>query len=366
MSARTIAHFRLVVLALPIALAGCGGARGVESDYGRSLGKSVNGTGVFARMLRDRGHEVRAATRLDDRLENRADVLIRFTPYPGPPSREEAEWYAAWMMANSNRRLVLVLRDYDAEHDYWVAARAALDASASDDLKERLDHQVQASRGETLPPAPQELGDPELWFSMDPKEGSADPCRTLAGPWAEGIDAPKAGLVARRVPAATVEGVLLAGDDRVLAMEWGLMTEEPRVIVVANGSFLLNAALLNHERRPLAGRLAEWIGDPSRRIVFVEGSNLMGQKSAGGFHLTRSMTWVMAHLAAFGLLGALALATRLGPPRPDEPTGAERPVAHAEALGDLLANSRDAALARTQLEAYRRWRQPTAFPNSRS
>ncbi|MFO0959047.1 MAG: DUF4350 domain-containing protein [Isosphaeraceae bacterium] len=349
-----------LLLIFPALLAGCA-ARGVETEYGRSMSKSVNGTGAFAELLRSRGHEVRAASRLDDRLENRADVIIRFAPYPGPPEEAEAEWYQGWLLRGQDRRLVYILRDYDAEHDYWKAAQEALGDGGSEDLRERIQARVQETRvtGE-LPPAPKKVGAEDFWFSMDPKEGSADACKSLEGPWSRGIDAQQAGLVARKAPAATVENVLLSGDGKVLAMEWSVMADNPRLMAVANGSFLLNAAMLNPARRPLAGRLADWIGDRSGRVVFVEGSNLTG-KNPGGFHLTPPMYWVVAHLAAFGILGALALATRLGPPRPEEPAGAERPVAHAEALGDLLAKSKDAGLARAQLEAYRRWRQPAAI-----
>lgn len=357
---------RIVWLLLPLVLVlgGCGGRQGVETDYGRSMGKSVNGTGVLAELLRARGHEVRAVNRLSDRLEDRADVLIRFAPYPGPPDRQEAEWYEDWLSRNEDRRLVFVLRDGDAQRDYWKAAEQAVDANASPDLREKIERKAQESQGPNeLPPAPKEVGDPVSWFSMDPAEGPSEPCKTLEGPWASGIDAQGAGLVARKVPASTVETVLLSGDGKVLAMEWGWLTEGARVLVVANGSFLLNASMLNRARRPLTERLADWVGDPSRRVVFVEGPNPAGKAPVSGLHLTGPMAWVVAHLAGFGLLGALALATRLGPPRPEAPSDAERPVAHAEALGDLLAKSRDEESARAQLETYRRWRQP-ASPHS--
>ena len=46
---------------------------------------SLNGTSVLAEMLEDRGHEVRAAIRLNEELADWAGGIVRFAPYPGPP-----------------------------------------------------------------------------------------------------------------------------------------------------------------------------------------------------------------------------------------------------------------------------------------
>jgi hypothetical protein len=64
------------------------------------------------------------------------------------------------------------------------------------------------------------------------------------------------------------------------------------------------------------------------------------------------------HLGLFGLLACLAHAPRLGRPQPAPPSDADRPAAHAEAVGDLLARSHDIGAARNLLETYRRWRSP--------
>ena len=66
--------------------------------------------------------------------------------------------------------------------------------------------------------------------------------------------------------------------------------------------------------------------------------------------------WVTAQLAALGLAAALARAPRLGRAIPDPKTDADRPVAHPEALGALLARTGQSGEARQILETYRRWR----------
>ena len=84
-----------------IALAFRGCAPALDATYGKSRGTSLNGTSVLAKMLRDSGHEVRTAIRLNDELADWARAIVRFAPYPGPPSREEAAWYRNWLAADA-------------------------------------------------------------------------------------------------------------------------------------------------------------------------------------------------------------------------------------------------------------------------
>ncbi|MBV8608874.1 MAG: hypothetical protein JO034_15625, partial [Singulisphaera sp.] len=70
--------------------------------------------------------------------------------------------------------------------------------------------------------------------------------------------------------------------------------------------------------------------------------------------------WVAAQMLALGLAACMARAPRLGRPRPEAPTDEDRPAAHPEALGALLAKTRQAADARAILDTYRRWRYPSA------
>ena len=76
-----------ISLALPAA--GCGS--GPDLTYGVSRGASLNGTSVLVRLLKDRGHPVRAAIRLNEELADWAGGIVRFAPYPGPPDTNEAQ-----------------------------------------------------------------------------------------------------------------------------------------------------------------------------------------------------------------------------------------------------------------------------------
>ena len=170
------------------------------------------------------------------------------------------------------------------------------------------------------------------------------------------------GLTVHEPLKAGHEYVLLTGDGDVLAMEWDF-DNESRVLAIANGSFLLNLPLAIPARWPLAERVIDWIGDHPRHIAFVEGPMVLAdaEETPTLFDLiTRIKTfrWVAIHLGLFGLLACLARAPRLGRPTPEPPSGADRPAAHAEAVGALLERSRGTVTARELLETYRHWRFP--------
>ncbi|HEX8202530.1 MAG TPA: DUF4350 domain-containing protein, partial [Isosphaeraceae bacterium] len=327
------------LLALALATLGCA-PRGIDATYGRSRGASVNGTGALAELFRRKGHEVRVARRLNPTVGAGADVLVRFAPWPGPPDRAEADWYQAWAAESPNRRLIYVPRDFDAQSEYWAAALARLPASADPQEKARMERQRDQTRAwaADLPSPAKTPADVDYWFATETRPGTPAPCKTLSGPWADGIDAAAAGLTRHqvfRVDPSGGEDVLLEGDGHPLALEW-LWAEGGSALVVANGSFLLNEPLAHPARRPLALRVVRWAGEPPRRVVFVEGGDVLADEDRKPPRWPPPLNWVMPHLLAFGLVACLSRAEILGRPRPEAPSGADRPVAHAVALGVLL------------------------------
>ena len=353
----------VMAIAMMMALAsGC--ARRVETGYGSSRGASLNGTGAFAGLLRSRGHEVRTAWRLTSELEAWAKVIVRFAPYPGPPDHEEASWYQEWLDGQPERCLVYVVRDYDAEPEYWsLAAQRLVEPGAEARRAQAEANRDQAKNWiEKLPSKADKPADPAEWFKVGTATNPPRTCETLEGSWADDIDSRAAAIQVHEPLVADKEHVLLASKGNVLAMEWEA-DDDSRVLVIANGSFLLNLPLVNRARRPLAEQVVEWIGDDHQRVAFVEGFSVLSGPSPPPslFDLLRripSFRWVAIHLGLFGLLACLARAPRLGRPRSDPASDSDRPAAHAEALGRLLEKSRSPETARDLLESYRRWRQP--------
>jgi hypothetical protein len=352
----------LAVLMAAVAMSGCG--RGPETNYGSSRGASLNGTGALAALVEGRGHQVRTALRLTAELAGWADVIVRFAVLPGPPGRDEAEWYENWLAGRPGRRLVYVVRDFDARADYWSLVLDQLGNGAEGGRRQEAEIRRDEAKGwrDELPPRAKPAADAGAWFALD---GPLDPpvvCKRLEGPWAEGVDFGTAAIPVHEPLKADPERdvVLLSGDGRVLAMEWET-DNRSAVLVVASGAFLLNLPLAIPGRRPLADRVVKWIGDARWRVAFVDGPAALGgpRPPPNLFDLLgriSSFRWAAVHLGLFALIAALARAPRLGRPRPDPRPDTDRPAAHAEALGALLERTRDPEAAAALLAAYRRGR----------
>jgi hypothetical protein len=355
----------VVGLAVLASLVFSGCSVGPDASYGRSRGESLNGTGTLAALFRAKGHDVKTAVRLTHELDDWADVIVRFAPQPGPPERDEADWYDQWMDHERDRLIVYVPRDYDARADYWSAVLEQLSGENTPDA-ERERTRARKLRDEArswpehLPPPAKKVAGPEDWFAVaDPKSKSAATCKALSGPWAVGLDVERAALPRHETLKVESETVLLTGDGLPLAITWTRFNDS-RVMVLASGAFLLNAALVNPARRPLALRVVGWVGPEPRKVAFVEGPYVIGERPTmrSVFELLRvpPFGWVAAQMLALGLAASLARAPRLGRARPDPPSGADRPSAHAEALGELLARTRQPEKARAVLDAFRQWR----------
>jgi len=352
-------------------ISGCGQADELDATYGRSRGESVNGTGVLAAMFRAGGAEVRSAVRLTPELSDWADAIVRFSPRPGAPGADEADWYDTWLAEGDDRALIYIPHSFDAEADYWSAAIASAppktDPARLKEAQRRLD--AANTWPNRLPEPANPAADPDDWFGVSAKAADTAAFSTMEGPWAVGVDAKGAALFARRPLEAGENTVLLRGrkDGPVLALEWH-QGDSGRVLGVADGSFLLNAALLNRARRPLATQVVRWAGvegNEPRHVAFVEGSDPLdaaadGPKPVYALLEVAPFGWVAGHLLALGLIACLVRTPRLGRPRPSPSAHHDRPAAHPEALGDLMARSRDESAAHAILDAYRAWRDATA------
>lgn len=346
---------------LALGLAGCG--QSLDTAYGRSRGTSLNGTAVFVQMLRDDGHEVRAAFRLTDGLADWASAIVRFAPYPGPPAKDEAAWYRNWLEADGDRRLVYVVRDFDTVAEYWSGVRDEL--ADPNNAARRAEAEQERSKAEDwvakLPSKAHAAAGSRDWFAADSALSPPRECTKLGGPWAEGLDA-AAAKVTIHEPLKTTRGiVLLEGDGKPLVIEKTI--GRGKTLILANGSFLLNEALVNPARRLLAERVSEWAGANVQEIALVEGPFVLREdpRALTIWALMKrieSFRWILIQVGAAALLAALARAPRLGRPRPDPPSGADRPAEHALALGTLLARARAATEARELLDRYHRWRYP--------
>ena len=155
---------------------------------------------------------------------------------------------------------------------------------------------------------------------------------------------------------------LLTANGRVLAARltrnhW----HDSQIIVVADGSWLLNLPLVDHANRRLAAALIDECGPPGR-VCFLESdaSGLRITDSDAELPLVLQMFTVwpvnlfMLHLVLVGLIYCFYVWPIFGRPQrlPDDRVSDFGK--HITAVGELLERGQDYAYAKSQIEEYQR------------
>jgi hypothetical protein len=336
-------------------LAGSGCTEPLNTDYGRHnqrpLPGSVNGTDVLAGMFTEAGHKVSFRRALiTSNLEN-ANTIVWFPDDFAPPSEAVCDWFNDWLSARAGRTLIYVGRDFNAASLYWQKAARLVppDKRAkyrAQELGETASHNRERSKHKP--------DDAHCdWFSLE----SELPQKTqnLAGPWLSGIDAAKTEieLGIQLVPPDGADRLLTAKDKVLVARHDN--GHGGALVAVANGSFLLNMALVNHQHRKLAGKLIQAVGSPGR-VVFLEsgpgGPPIDPAAEAisfwqlfGGWPLNV----ILLHLAVLGIIFCFARWPIFGRPRLPATEGTSDFGKHVAAVGQLLFRSKDRAYALSKL-----------------
>jgi hypothetical protein len=352
---------RLLIASCLLSAGGC--YEQVDTLYGRGRGsfgaESVNGTAVLQSMFEQAGHRVSARTRLSPSLRARADCIVWFPDDYDLPNAEVRDWLDDWLCDEPDRTLIYVGRDYDAGEPYWTKVQAGAPPGQLPLIGQRITEErsrFQVWRG--LSPAKEDC----QWFSVD---NGAKPrkVRTLDGApgWLAGVDPSKVEieLNGRVRPSSTADVLLESeGDMLVSAEPWC----DGRLIVVANGSFLLNLPLVNHEHRKLAGKLIEEVGPAPKDVVFLEsrhgGPRIYEDEPSGktptGLELFGRWptNWILLQLAVVGIIFCFSRLPIFGRPRTVAPEGGADFGQHLRAMGELLGRSRDRDYAEARLAGY--------------
>jgi hypothetical protein len=353
----------LVALALStLPIGGCEKIKSVYGQCGGSSWSSVNGTGVLGEMLENAGHTVLSWRMLSPRLRRRADCIVWFANDFSPPSQDVCDWLEGWLRQERGRTLIYVGRDFDAAVWYW---EHLLPNPPPDQKAEIYRRYAEAKRQLNLGLRSITGAEKCDWFAIQGGRKNRE-VRSLEGDpkWLEGVDPSKLEIELnhRMVPsqAAETTEVLLESKGDVLVARRRF--DRSQLILVANGSFLLNLPLVNHEHRKLAGQLIDELGPPAQSVVFLEtspgGPRILDADPKGGppsalaiFNVWPT-NWILLHLAAVGILLCFVRFPIFGRPRDPEPEGLSDFGRHIQALGELLERSGDAEHAAARLAQF--------------
>ena len=350
-------------LLLLLALTGCADPD-LQTTYGQRTGpfaySSVNGTAVLSDMFEQAGDTVFSWNVLSPRLHDRVDAIVWFPDDFEPPSDKVCDWLENWLQDNPGRTLVYVGRDFDAAPSYWKAVGPLAPAKDAKEIQRREKAawvDFRTARKEI----PEHQDHP--WFTVEKKLNRRD-VTALDGEkeWTRGIHPAKSEIKLNgRFAAGPYFDVLLEshGDVLISRQEW----LDSQLIVVTNGSFLLNYPLINHEHRKLAGRLIDAVGAPGQTVVFLEssagGPEILDRDPTVGPPLGLDIfniwptNWILIHLSIAGIIFCFARFPIFGRPLEPKADATSDFDKHITALGELLAQSRDTSYAMTRLIHYR-------------
>lgn len=329
------------LIALGMAVVGCAPEE-LDATYGmrHSLSgrESVNGTAALGEMFKSAGFRVNGWRRLSPKLED-YDVIVWFPDDYTPPSQAQRQFLEDWLANQSGRTLIYVGRDYDAATTYWRTVLPSVPPEQAMEVARRL---ATLSAEQATARAAAKIDEHFDWFTLEKTQPQGRVTK-LSGPWSDDISSDKAEMYLYTNLAIPTEKQndkwqrgddsvrqaafvpLLAGDQgplvtKITVPEWG----SSQLLVVANGSFLLNLPLVNHEHRAVAGKLVAACGKPGR-AVFLEsdagGPPILAEDPDDAYPtgLEVFTVWplgiIVLHLAALGILSCFAAYPIFGRPR---------------------------------------------------
>lgn len=326
---------------------------GMRSGYGA---ESVNGTAVLAELFEQAGHWVTNRTAISPSFEN-ATVIVWAPDRFDCPAPATVAWLERWLRARPDRCLIYIGRDFDAAPAYWrqILVEAG-DPPPPDVAAElaRAQREFQRERGIISGTSTCD------WFTLDYTTGSR-PVTTLEGPFSEGIDPKQVDFTLHSRVTSKPDWpyeVLLESEGDLIAGVHTLDAAggESRMIVVANGSFLLNVPLVNREHRKLAGKLVDSLPEGEQRIIFLESGPdevyIRDEEDLGGPPSVLSMlgVWplsvIVGHLVVLGIVFAIGRWPIFGQPRHLPPVVRSEFGQHVEAVGNLMAKTKSPDYAR--------------------
>jgi hypothetical protein len=336
------------------------------TDYGQRstvVGQaSVNGTSVLGDMFKSAGHRVGSWHRLSPGLWERADVIVWFPNDALEPSEEAIGWLEDWLFDAPGRTLIYVGRDFDAAPGYWKkVAPGATGAQAAEIARLQAEAQADFTADRGALPSQGDWG----WFTMEGTLKTRQ-VRSLTGSpeWLEGVDSKKLEieLHGRILPKdeyyeQPIE-VLLESKGDALVTRIGF--EQSQLLVVTNGSFLLNLPLVNHEHRKLAAALVRCVG-PKKKVVFLESSShptISDEdpefRMPTGLELlsVKPFNQILLHFAVLGIIFCFVRLPVFGQPRDESPPVLSDFGQHVASLGELLSLTGDRRYAWERLLQY--------------
>lgn len=352
-------HFQLFFISLMIGcllIPGCKtNIEDLKTEYGKISGTegglSINGTSVFADMFSARGFRVKRRSKISPRI-NRYQTLVWFPDSRSCPDPEVTQAIDTWLDDGYDRTFIYVGRDYNARADYLNKAMQQAPLAEKEELLRRLaetdlDHDT--------------IWDDQFWWKDDLKtcdwfdrvDGLRSKMDQLSGPLTNNVSESAEieisdMLVAAGDPTWESKPLVVAGEKEFafkLSRSWDDYSEG-KIIVVSNGSFLVNYALVDAENRKLAGNLID-LCDSTGDVMFLESGRGGIKVSDSDTNNHNRWSWVsqaplryiVPHFLMWGILFCFVFFPIFGRPRVINPESTSTFRNHVNALGKMIGRT---------------------------
>lgn len=345
---------------------------------------SINGNTVFYDLCRSHNARCRRARAVSPMMK-KYDCIIWFCSDNHLPDDDAVQWFENWLKEKPGRTLVFVGRSYEADVLYWekVVPLAPEEGNQKGRAKLALaDARRRLARVFGPPERPDQLdsftfqGD-DSWFDLK-KFDSPLTVTQFEGEerFFSDVDTENmelvlyGGLIPQRDENTRI---LLSGrgyyaldrEKSYLSEEETLIAErrigESRLIMIPNGSFLLNYPMVNEENRKIAAALLDEISPKGKNVVFLRmGYEL--QESAGhtppsivGLQLLQMwpVSLIFWHMIFIGVLVCFWKWPVFGRARVLQSRQLSDFMMHIDAYAALLERPANVAYAREQLAKFR-------------
>lgn len=371
----------IVMSMLAIGLTGC--EESIEVRYGKNSSDSVNGTGILREMFNKAGFTTRTRYSLRPELNRNSDVLIWFPNDLDPPTQKQIQWFDNWLTSKSGRTLIYVGRDFDCEPLYWAEVQkrglSANPAKVAGHLQVSTSRVAREISTMTLPMN-------SSWFSKTTL-ATQGLVGKLGGPWSASVNSAQHEIHAN----TTLAGSTWSTGKPLLTVQTGpknkpttedfvfeetvtattnwnaggwnnnTSNNQSQRIIINNGSFLLNYALVNKEHRVIADHLIKHLAGATN-VTFIESNqggppvhdtdNYSEHPNAWQLFKIQPLGTILFHLALIGIVFCFVRWPIFGRTR-QEPSLSSFDVAlHLKALASLLRISKDTGEAQRRVAQY--------------
>ena len=328
---------------------------------------------MLAEMYRDAGGRPTTVVNLSSGLD-KYDVVVWAPDDFSMPTGEVREFLETWLAGASGRTLVYIGRDYDAACDYWQTMVPQAPAEQRLEVMRRAAEARSAHSHARVAMPAEECCD---WFVMR-RDFPGRRVEPLDGLWSRRVDAAQAQIWSQGRLEIPTDNELAALRESERPLDYGEPLYAPlltsgketlvfevsrsawgtsRILVVANGSFLLNLPLVNRQHRRLAGRLIDAC-QPFGAVAFLEssvgGPFVWGQVKNVDEDVLRARVLLGAHWLLLGVVFCFLAFPIFGRPRSIEASTVADFGHHVDAMASLLERTGDTEYARQQLDLYRK------------